>query len=85
MFHFFLVGFVVSFSVGLSLVVFLFLFYFLLSLFGSFQVSVLMWVIVSRRSSRSTGPNLLHNGIGSFISVFGLVWIFSFLCLGDFS
>ena len=53
-------------------------------------MSVLMWVIVSSESSMvvSTGSSmsielyLLDNGIGSFISVFYLVWIFPFLCLG---
>ena len=44
-----------------------------------------MWVGVSTGSSMTIGLNLLDNGIGSFISVFCLVWIFSFLCLGDFS
>ena len=49
------------------------------------MVSVLMWVVVSTGSFMSIGLNLLDNGIGSFISVSCLVWIFSFLCLGNFS
>ena len=60
--------------------------YFLQSLFWSFMVSVFMWVVVSSESSMavstgsmSIGLNLLDNGVGSFISVFCLVWIFSFL------
>ena len=80
---FFLAGFVVSFSFGFSLI-----FIFLWSLFWRFMVSVLMWVVVSSESSVvvSTGSmpiglNLLDNRIGSFISVFCLVWIFPFLCL----
>ena len=56
------------------------------------MVSVLMWVVVSSESSMvvstessmSIGLDQLDNGIGSFISVFCLVWIFSFLCLEDF-
>ena len=56
--------------------------FFLLSLFWRFIVSVLMWVVVSTGSSMSIGPNLLDNGIGSFISVFCLVWIFSSLLWG---
>ena len=54
-------------------------------------MSVLMWVVVSSESSvvvstgsMSVGLNLLDNGIGSFIRVFCLVWIFPLLCLGFF-
>ena len=47
-------------------------------------MSALMWVVVST-GSMSIGLNLLDNGIGSFISVFSLVGIFPFLCLGFFS
>ena len=42
------------------------------------MVSVLMWVDVST-GPVSIGLNLLDNEIGSFISVFCLVWIFPFL------
>ena len=42
-------------------------------------MSLLMFVIVSSESSMSIGLNLLGNGIGSFISVFGLVWSLSLL------
>ena len=47
-------------------------------------MSVLMWVVVSSKSSMvvstgtmSIGLNLLDNGIGSFISVFCLDFFFS--------
>ena len=50
-----------------------------------------MWVVASSESSvvvltgsMSIGLNLLDNEIDSFISVFCLVWIFPFLCLGFF-
>ena len=85
---FLLVGFVVSFSVGLSLV---FIYFFFIKSLLEFYESVLMWVVVSSASSMvvstgssmSIGLNLLDTGIGSFITVFYLVWIF-FLSL-DFS
>ena len=48
------------------------------------MVSVLMWVVVST-GSMSIGLNLLDNEISSFISIFCLFCIFSFVCLGSFS